>query len=92
MTASRQEPAGWLESLSAEHRVKALAALRRLAGVYEPATAGELLALLRQWAYAGRHAEEALAVAVLVGLRTDRPDAVVLAEAVLAERRAERRR
>jgi len=82
----------WLESLPAEGRAEALAALRRLAAVYEPATAGELLALLRRWAYAVRHAQEALAVAILVGLRTDRAGAAALAETVLAERRAERKR
>lgn len=79
--------AAWLESLPQSCRAEALATLRTLSCRYEPATAGELLALLRLWAYAEIRHE-----AVLAALRTDRAGALALADAVIAERRAERAR
>lgn len=90
------EPGSWLAHLP-EVGLPARAMLRVLYCRHEPATAGELLSLLRRWAWAESHTEPAVAVAVRVGLRTDRPSAAALAEAVFAEavfaeRRAERGR
>lgn len=79
--------AAWLESLPQSCRLPAMATLRAHAYRYEPATAGELLALLRLWAYAEIRHE-----AVLAALRTDRAGALALADAVIAERREARGR
>lgn len=85
------EPGDWLAHLP-EVGVPALATLRALSCRYEPATAGELLSLLRSWAYDADRREPAVAWAVQVALETDWPGALALAERLVAERLAERGR
>lgn len=86
-TAPSPGSTGWLENLPQYERAVTLAAMRRLRRRYDPKTAGELLRLLRRWAYALRYVEPSFDMSIRAALRADRPGALVLAEALLAERR-----